>query len=240
MLHVAHASRMKLELLAGLLLAVCWPGQVICQTIDGVVAITSEPDHKFRFDDGKLRIYEVFLPKGKWTLPHEHRVDSFTVFINSTEITNEPSGGKPVIVKIAAGRVGFASAAKGPYSHRVMPSGETAFHVVGLELLSPTPASAAPTAQRSGSAFKVALENPRGRAYRVTLGPGESTDTFARARRSALFAISAGRLSEIIEGGLVRLWDFEPGHFKWSESSERVLLKNEGTAPIDLVEIEVF
>jgi hypothetical protein len=240
MLHIVQASRMKLVLLAALLPSVYWPAQGICQTLDEVVAITSEPDHKFRFDDGKLRIYEVFLPKGKWTLPHEHRADSFTVFINSTEITNEPSGGKPVVVKIAGGRVGFASTAKGPYSHRVMPSGDTAFHVVGLELLSPTPASASPTAQRSGSAFKVALENPRGRAYRITLGPGEATDTFVRPRRSVLFAISAGRLSEIIEGGLVRLWDFEPGHFKWLESSEKLLLKNEGTTPIDLVEIEVF
>ena len=213
----------------------------VAQTPDGVVPITSEPDHKIRFDNGRVRMYEVVLPKGKATLMHEHRADSFTVFFRTAEITNEPhGGGKPVVFSRTPGFVGFASTTKGPYSHRVIASGETTFHVIAMELTSPTPAGSATTTQRPGSAFKVALENPRGRAYRVTLAPGESTETFTRPAGSVLFAISAGRISETVDGKPVRLWDFEPAHFRWFETGEKLSVKNESSTPIDLVEIEVF
>src|SRR5262245_42607606 len=90
----------------------------------GVVAITAEPDHKIRFDNGRVRMYEVVLPKGKATLMHEHRADSFTVFFRTAEVTNEPhGGGKPAIFNRTAGFVGFTSTAKGAYSLRVIASG---------------------------------------------------------------------------------------------------------------------
>jgi len=231
--------------LAAILVTCCFgviaPVSGIAQTPDGVVPITSEPDHRIRFDNGKVRMYEVVLPKGRATLMHEHRADSFTVFFRSSEVTNEPyGGGKPAVFNRTPGFVGFTSTAKGPYSHRVIASGETTFHVIAMELLSPSPAGSAPTTQRPGPAFKVALENPRGRVYRVTLAPGESTETFTRPAGSALFAISGGRISEAVDGKSVRLWDFDPAHFRWFENSARVSMKNESSTPIELVEIEVF
>lgn len=216
------------------------PAHSAAQTPDGTVAITAEPEHKIRFDNGRVRMYEVILPKGKGTLVHEHRADSFSVFFRDSEITNEPQGGKPVVVKIPAGRVGFASTAKGPYSHRVVASGDSTFHVIAMELMSSAPAGVAAVPQRPGSAFKVALENPRGRVYRLTLAPGESTEAFTRPTGTAVFAISGGRISESVDGKPMRLWDFETGHFRWLETGERLSLKNESPTPVDLVEIEVF
>jgi len=215
------------------------PALSVAQTPDGVVAITAEPEHKIRFDNGRVRIYEGILPKGKSTLMHEHRADSFAVILRNTEIINEPHGGKPAVFKIPAGFVGFTSTAKGPYSHRVAASGEATFHVIAIELMSPTPSGAA-TPSRPGSAFKVALENPRGRVYRLTLAPGESTEAFTRPSGTAVFAISNGRVSESNDGKTSRLWDFEPGHFRWIDRSEKLSVKNESSTPIDLVEIEIF
>ena len=207
----------------------------------GVVPITAEPSHKIRFDNGRVRMYEVVLPKGGTSLMHEHGADNFTVFFRTAEVTNEPyGGGKPVALTRTPGAVGFSSTANGPYSHRITASGETAFHVIAMELLSPTPAGSATTDKRLGSAFKVALENPRGRAYRVNLAPGESTERFTRPAGSAIFAITAGRISESVDGKPSRLWDFEPAHFRWLENSEKVSVKNEGSTHVELVEIEVF
>jgi hypothetical protein len=207
MLYAAQANRV--HSLAAILVSSClWclvPTSGFAQTPAGVVPITLEPDHKIRFDNGRVRMYEVVLPKGRATLVHEHRADSFTVFVRSAEVTNEPYGGKPVVLQRTPGFVGFTSTAKGPYSHRVIASGETTFHVIALELLSPTPNGSLTTTQLPSSTFKVVLESPRGRAYRATLAPGESTDTFTRAAGSALFAISAGRISESVEGKPVRL-----------------------------------
>ena len=243
MLYAAQANRAHplVATIVSCCLGILAPGYSFAQTPDGVVPITAEPDHKIRFDNGRVRMYEVVLQKGKASLMHEHRADSFTVFFRTAEVTNEPhGGGKPVVFNRTPGFVGFNSTAKGPYSHRVIASGETTFHVIAMELMSPTPAGSATTTRRPGSAFEVALENPRGRAYRVTLAPGESTETFTRPAGSALFAISAGRISEAVDGKSVRLWDFEPAYFRMFENSEKVSMKNESSTPVELVEIEVF
>jgi len=222
-----------------MLVGVLTPTLCAAQTLLGVVAITVEPEHKIRFDNGRVRMYEVKASKGKATLMHEHRADSFNVFFRAAQITNERYGEQPVVVNISAGQVGFASTAKGPYSHRVSVSGDETFHVMALELMSP-PAVPSTTVPRPGSAFKVALENPRGRVYRITLAPGETTDVFTRPPGTAVFAISTGRISENIEGGSARLWDFDSGHFKWVDTNQRLTVKNEGMTPIELVEVEVY
>lgn len=213
----------------------------IAQPPDGVVPITSEPDHKVRFDNGRVRMIEVVLPKGKATLFHEHRNDAFFVFFQTAEVTNEPFQGKPVATNISTGAVQFTSTSNGPYAHRVIASGGGTVHVIATELLTapgnPSPANA------SGERFppfEVTLENSRGRAYRLKLNPGEMADQFTRPAGTAIFAISSGRISEKPEGKPARLWDFEPGYFRWIERGEELSLKNEGSAPIELVEIEVF
>lgn len=207
---------------------------------EGVVRIEAEPNHKIRFDNGAVRVYEVVLTKGQATLVHEHRADSFAVIFGNAEFINEPRGGKARTVKLPDGFVGFAPAAKNPYSHRAIASGDSTFHVAVLELLSPAPAGAPRASGRTDPPFKVVRASPRGRAYRITLAPGASTPPFARPAGSAIFAISAGRVAEEVDGKPDRLWDVEPGYFRWFETSETLSLKNEGSAPIDLVEIEVF
>jgi len=242
MLCAAKTSRAH-SLVATLLFCSSWllaPINAGAQTPSGPVPITAEPDHKIRFDNGRVRMYEVVLSKGKATLVHEHRADSFNVFPRTAEFTNEPQGGKPVVLQIPAGTVRFASTAKGPFSHRVIATGDMTFHVIAMELLTPPSSSVASATQRASPPFKVELENQRGRVHRISLSPGESTETFTRPTASALFATSTGRISENPDGRPMRLWDFEPGHFRWFDGTESVSLKNEGTTPIELVEIEVF
>jgi hypothetical protein len=216
------------------------PGAGQPEAVQKVVAIDAEPNHKIRFDNGKVRMYEVTLASGQATLMHEHRADSFSVIFGDTEATNEPLGGKPRTAKVPSGLVVFSSTAKGPYSHRVIASGDLTFHVIAMELLSPAPTSAPAAAGRENPLFKLVRESPRGRAYRISLAPGASTPAFVRPAGSAVFAVSAGRVREEPSGRPARLWDFEPGNFHWYDASETISLKNEGSTPVDLVEIDVF
>jgi len=210
------------------------------QTSEGVVPITAEPNHRIRFDNGNVRIYEVLLPKGKATMWHEHRADSFSVVFKTSEAIEEPKDGKPGSYITPAGYVGFAADSKKPYVHRVIAKSDTPFHVVDIELLSGAPAGPENASRRPNPPFKVKLENARGRAYRFVLNPGESTEPFTRPANSGMFAISAGRISEHVEGKTARLWDFDPANFRWFDSTERLSVKNEGMTPIDLVEIEIY
>ncbi len=88
--------------------------------------------------------------------------------------------------------------------------------------------------------FEVVIDNPRGGLYRLKLGPSEAIDPFERPAATAILAISSGRISEQSAGRPDRLWDFEPGSFRWIEASEELAVRNEGSVPIELVEIEVF
>jgi len=206
---------------------------------DGVVPITSEPEHKIRFDNDRVRMIEVVLPKGKASLFHEHLHDAFFVFFRTAEITSEPFRAKPVATTTLAGAVHFTSTAGGPYSHRVIATGKETVHVIATELKTPAAGSANATDTRFPP-FEVALENSRGRIYRLKLNPGESAEAFTRPGGTAIFAATSGRISEKAGSKPTRLWDFEPGNFRWTEVSEELTLKNESPVPIELVEIEIF
>ncbi len=216
-----------------------WPSFGLAQTPEQAVPITTEPEHKIRFDNGKVRMYELRLAKGQATLMHEHRADSFSVMFRDTEITVELLGGAATSSAFSAGRVGFASTAKGPYSHRLVASEGTDFHVIAMELMAPAPASAVSLVPRAGSAFELVLDNSRGRAYGIRLAPGESTGIFRRTGSTALFAISGGRIAETVQGAGIRLWDFETGHFRWTDTAETLNLTTAGSTPLHVVEIEI-
>lgn len=216
------------------------PSIVLGQASAHAVPITAEPEHKIRFDNGKVRMYEVRLAKGQATLMHEHLADSFSVIFRDTEISIELLDGATTNSSFSAGRVGFASTAQGPYTHRVVASDRTDFHVMAMELMTPAPDPAANQDFRSNPSNELVLENQRGRAYRIRLDPGESTGLFSRAGSTAIFAISTGRVAEDVRGERRRLWDFETGHFRWMDNAEALTLRNEGSTPVDLVEIEIY
>lgn len=222
-------------------LLACWLASLVpAFAAETGVAISAEPQHKIRFDNGRVRIYEVFLPPGMATLVHEHRHDSFSVVFADAEMASELPGGPSLKFRVAAGAISFASTASGPYSHRVVGHGRAPVHVGALELLTPAPGRAPDANQRPRAPFTVVAENVRGRAYRYMLAPGESTGRFTRGAPSVLFAVSSGRISESADGSPPRLWDFEPGQFRWIEARETLSVRNEGPAAIVLVEIEVF
>lgn len=214
------------------------PGRA--QPPDTVVAITAEPDHKVRFDNGRVRVIEADFPSGKASLFHTHNYDAFFVFFNTATVGHQLLGDEPVIAKLAAGAVHFTSTAKGPYTHSVSAAGEETVHVSALELMQAPAPKTVDAPQDRFPPFEVVIDNPRGRLFRLKLGPGEATEPFVRPAATAILAVSSGRIIETASGRPDRLWDFEPGFFRWIEASEELVVRNEGSAPIELVEIEVF
>jgi len=215
------------------------PPPCLAQLPPGVVPITSEPDHKVRFENGRVRMIEAVIPRGKTTLFHEHRYEGFYVFFKAEGFTNEPFQGKPRLVNLPNGAVQFIPTPNGPYIHRVSASGDQPAHVSVLELKTQTKGSADSSELRFPP-FETAMENSHGRVYRLKLNPGESVDTFTRPANTGIFAISSGRISELPQGKPARPWNLEPGAFRWVEAAEELTIKNDGQAPVELIEIEVF
>lgn len=214
---------------------------VTAQSKDSYVPVSQEPNHHVRFDNGTVRVYEVQLAKGQWTLFHEHTADNFFVQMATTSQVVEYSDGRRSAKQLTAGDVGFASTEAGPYIHRVGCDGDVPFHVVDIEILTKGRlGSGSATAKRTESPFKLVLENTRGRAYDMVLKAGESTASFMRPGNTAIFAVSGGRISEWAEAKAPRLWDSQPGDFRWVDKPERLTIKNDSASTVELVEIELL
>jgi len=228
------------EALMAIVLAMRATASISAPLAPGVVSFESEPNHKARLENSKVRFVELVVPKGKATQFHEHRHDVFVVFYGACTVLNEPYGGQSPSAKVAAGAVFFNSAAKGPYVHRVAAVGGEAVHNMTLELVMPSTGIRKPAESRFPP-FELAMENARGRVYRLKLEPGESADAFVRPAGTAVIAISTGRISEAPAGGKPsRKIDLKPGYVSWADQAGEVTIQNIGKVPIEMVEIEVF
>ena len=186
-------------------------------------------------------MYEVQLPKGMSTAFHEHTSDSFAIILNTTTRANEPENGQRAVGPVNAGQVGFASTAKGPYTHRIEATGDVPYRVIAMEIFGTGRLGTGPILAKRPIPFTVAVqENPRGQAYRLILKPGDVSGPFERPANTAIIAIRGGRTSELIEGKAPRLWDSETGSFRWTDESYRLSIRNDGVTEVELVEIEVF
>jgi hypothetical protein len=234
-------SILRLALIAAVFACGLLPTSSYAQAQAKAVSVSAEPHHRIRFDNGKVRMYEAVLPKGESTLWHRHSADGFQLFFSSSSVIVEPKGGPAATYPVFPGLVVSSSGSVTPYTHRVEGGSETPFHVIDMEFLAPpSGGGGGNAAARRKPPFSVALESGRGRAYRVILKPGESTGTFHRPAKTAIFAISSGRISEHVSGKAPRLWDFDPGDFHWSDFPESLSLKNESSTSVQLMEIEVF
>ena len=213
----------------------------IGQSKDSALTVSMEPSHHVRFDNGKVRVYDVQVPKGKWTQFHEHTWDNFFVFISPTTQAYEFNDGRHGTRQVKPGDVGFSSTATGPYTHRVAAEGDLPLHVVDIEILNNLRLGSGVAApKRSEPSFKIVMENSRGRAYDIVLKPGESTGVFTRPANTGIFAVSGGRVSETDDGKPARLWDSEPGDFRWNEVSKRLTITNNSVYGEEFVEIEIL
>jgi hypothetical protein len=211
------------------------------QSKDAALPVSMEPSHHVRFDNGRVRVYDVRVPKGKWTQFHEHTQDNFFVFIDPTIQAYEFADGRHGTRLVKSGEVGFSSTEIGPYTHRVTTEGDLPLHVVDIEVLQNGQLGSGVAApKRPESSFKMVMENSRGRAYDIVLKPGESTALFLRPANTGIFAVSGGRVSETAEGKMARLWDSEPGDFRWNEVSEKLTIQNSSVRDEEFVEIELL
>ena len=186
-------------------------------------------------------MYEVQLPKGMSTAFHEHTSDSFAIILTTTTRANEPENGQRSVGPVNAGQVGFASTAKGPYTHRIEATGNVPYRVIAMEIFGTGSLGTGPILAKRPIPFTVAVqENPRGQAYRLILKPGDASGPFERPANTAIIAIRGGRTSELIEGKAPRLWDSETGNFRWTDEPYRLSIRNDGVTEVELVEIEVF
>jgi len=227
------------SLVSSLAAAFLVSAHVLAELPNGVVPVAAEPSHKIRFDNGRIRVYEVLLSAGEQTLFHQHSADSVTLAFARTHIRNEFYEAASMGLDVRPQDIGYTSTEAGPYSHRVVVDGDQSFHVMAVELMSSVGTSAN-TLLRDDAVFRLEQDKPRARVYRMKLAPGQSTPTYNRHSGTFVVAMTPGRISRNYADGVKQLWDFETADARWVAQKEQLMIRNESDHDVELVEIEVY
>ncbi len=201
------------------------------------VPIEQEPAHRLVLENEYVRVFEVWLPRGETTLWHVHLHDGVSVRLSDASIEDQPKDGEAKTFRLHRGEVAYG-ATPAALTHQVRNVGETTFHNVYIELLTPHDVST-DRSEAAASDPRVVLENDHVRALRRILAPGESTSMHTHALRVVAVPVTAGRLEISAPEGAASSVEMKPGAVKWIESGTTHRLKNVGDAPVEIVDIEL-
>jgi beta-alanine degradation protein BauB len=150
-----------------------------------------------------------------------------------------------------------ATAANGPYTHRLRNLGPATFEVVDVELLhrpkGPSEEAARTVAAPSLAQIFARFQHPSGKAsvtlasgevpsayaYEWTLEPGGTTPMHTHERPHLILAVTRMRLKMTNPDGRSITHDVRPGDFHWVDTKVTHSLTNTGAAEGKIVEIEL-
>ena len=201
------------------------------------VPIEQEPAHRLVLQNEYVRVFEVWLPPGETTLWHVHLHDGVSVRLTDATIEDRPVVGQAKTFRLRWGEVTYG-ATPTALTHQVRNVGDTTFHNVYIELLTPKEVSADRT-DAAAPDPRVVLENDRVRALRRILAPGESTAMHTHAARGVGVPVTAGRLEISTPEDAARTVELKVGAVQWIEPGTTHRLTNVGDAPVEIVDIEL-
>src|SRR5829696_7403952 len=103
---------------------------------ESIVPIEEEPQHRLKFQNQHVRLFDVLLPPGYKSLWHSHLNDGVFVVVESAESQAQDLGGEPVDrPPRMIGETLFIDYGKKHKVHRVNNTGATPYHVTDTEIL---------------------------------------------------------------------------------------------------------
>lgn len=213
-----------------------------------VVPVYEEPRHRQVFTSGTTRILELLVLPGDTSLFHSHTDPVLYVNLASGALRTQELGkdwsqpgrggraGGPAQAAPATPAVRVSSTTsyvERPVTHRIMNTGASTVHA--LVVVNQTAGSEATTERDAGFDGMPEMANKWYRAYRFSLAPGQAV--MHRHTTPAVLAQTADG-SATAQGA--RLWALnDTGAWAFFAADDRHEIRNTGSAPVELVEIEV-
>ena len=220
-------------------------GSIECVTAQGlgevpVVPTAKAPFHLPVFQNDYVTVLNVYIPPGRDTGYHAHTLDMLTVIVEDSDMTGQNPGSPPNPVAHAPrGRLNFSAYSKQPQTHKVVNVGNTPFHIVALEFVSPQLGRSTPSSRADVPGYALIMDNERRRAWRLALEPGQSVAAITQQAPGIRVIVDGGELIEIVPGQPERAMAPKLGEFYWQESGVTRAIRNTGTRRIELVEFEL-
>jgi quercetin dioxygenase-like cupin family protein len=217
------------------------PRLATAQVADEVAALPvgKTPFHIYVFQNRYVRLVNANIPPGRSAPYHRHTVDFAFVVVEAATVKAQAPGGAPLELPQRAGAVSYAGYTKKPATHQVFNVDTKPYHVVGIELMYPTPGRFTPSRRADVADYKLVLDNERVRGWELTLQPGQSVPAITQKAPGIRIVVSGGELVENEPGQADRELSLKLGDFMWQEANATRALRNAGATPIDLIEFEL-
>ena len=203
------------------------------------VPVFLEPRHHLVYENALVRVLDVRVAPGETTGYHVHANRHIAVVISGARTWEQFSGQAPSAVESVADSIGTVfdnASASLPYTHRVGNADTMPFRYVVAQLLAP--AEIVSPALPASSGLLLHRDSLGARIYRVRLAPGQSTPKHRHAPPGLTVQVTPGTLR--LEGTAPEGASKESGAgaWWWRKAGTKHVLRNIGTSPVDVVEID--
>lgn len=207
-------------------------------TANDPVEIEGEPLHSIRLTNSVVRVYEAQIPIASRTLFHRHRYGGAGIDMTATRLSVEKVGETLKEEFVTKPGELFPLELSAPFVHQVVNTGALVYRVVVAELFqAPTVSSESSTVAGTPN-YKLELETDRVRVYRLTLRPGEVTQTHTLRGQTLVVSVSGGQLSVNSVGRPDRLMSYAPAALEWNSDDSTITLANVGVSTYESVYFE--
>lgn len=188
-----------------------------------------------------VTILWVDIPGGRTANYHVHSKDMACVVISDypPEGYSQPLGGPPKSPRRPErGEVSYVPYFhKAPEPHKVVNGGTLSAHSICAQLNSAKPYGFK-ASQRTGGGYSQVLDNPRVRAWRLILEPGQAAPAITQSAPGLRIVVQGGEIAELVPGRAQRGIAARDDHFYWQDRGITRAVRNIGTRRVELVEFE--
>jgi hypothetical protein len=187
-----------------------------------------------------VTIFRIDIPPGRSSGYHIHDRDQVCTVVEDypPEAYSQPLGGPPGKPRQAArGEVSYVAYFGKPMSHRAINAGVIPNHSI-CAVLSSAQTYGYTVGARNSTTYSQLLDNNRVRAWRLQLQPGQSAPPITQQAPALRVIIVGGEIVEVLPDRRERGMAIRTGEFYWKDAGATRGLRNIGTTPIEMVEIE--
>jgi len=211
-------------------------GIVLC-TISGIAqpAVRNEPRHHNVFENGYVRILDVFLPPHDTTQFHVHNTPSVFNTFTKTATGSQLINGQPTRDVSVAGNSWYDNLVT-PRTHRVWNEDTNWFHVMDIELIGGKPHSAPSLLQNS--LLQLFFNAPLANGYHLQLAPDNSIE-LPVSRAGYLILSNGDVVTEYKVNGSNQLRNMKSGHYIWIDPGSQFSMTSRGKATANFLVLQL-
>lgn len=207
---------------------------------DSIVPVERATFHRLVFANDDIAVLDNTYPPGGDSGFHGHFRDLFYVVIQPAQSSGQRLG-QPLAAapEAAAGAAGYSAIGAEPRVHRVINNDKISSQFIVIEIRRPSALGDEAASRESAPQYRQIVDNPRLRAWRLILEPGQSVPSISQGGNGVRVVVRGGLLTAASPGWPDQTLALKAGDFAVQNSGETRALRNSGTQTIELVELEL-